>query len=92
MSQRAVGLRGLPEWLIRKYLVELGAGEEFVATDDGGSMAGPDWTVEWTRRKVPLPGSLGDGLTEFAMIFDGPEGAFEPLFENFMRKAQRGGG
>lgn len=87
-----MGLRGLPEWLIRKYLVELGAGEEFVASDDGGSMVGPEWTVSWARRKAQLPGGFGGGLTEFAMVFRGPKETLGPLFDAFMAKAQRGGG
>jgi hypothetical protein len=92
VSQRTVDLRGLPEWLIRKYLVELGAGEEFKPREDGGSMAGAGWTVEWTRRKAKLPGSFHGGLTEFGMTFEGPEATLEPLFDTFMKKAQRGGG
>jgi len=92
VSERSVGLRGLPEWLIRKYLAELGAGEEFTPSDDGGSMAGPEWSVAWTRRKAELPGWFGGGLTEFAMSFKGTEEALGPLFDAFMAKAQRGGG
>ncbi len=87
-----MSLRGLPEWLIRKYLVELGADEEFAESPDGGSMSGPSWAVEWVRRRVSLSGSSGIGLTEFTIVFMGAEAALEPLFEAFMQKAQRGGG
>ena len=92
VNERSVGLRGLPEWLIRKYLVELGAHESFSPTEDGGSMAGENWSVCWTKRKAPMPGGFHGGLTEFSMEFEGPEEIVGPLFDAFMAKARRGGG
>ena len=92
MSERTVELRGLPEWLIRKYLVELGAEDTLTQSDGIASMVADSWRVEWTKRRAALPGFGGQGLTAFAMRFEGPEEVMGPLFDTFMKKAQRGGG
>jgi hypothetical protein len=83
-----VSLRGLPEWLIRDYLRDLGAGG-----DDGAStMSAPGWSVTWSRRTATIEGSPALALTQFDLVFTGDPPLVRDAHDRFMRKAQRGGG
>jgi molybdopterin synthase sulfur carrier subunit len=83
-----LAIRGLPEWLIRKYLSEMGAaGEEGEA-----AMRTDRWAVRWSSRRVSLAGGSGLGLTQFDIVFEGPPDLLPEVEEAFMKKAQRGGG
>lgn len=82
-------LRGLPEWLIRNYLRDLGA------ADDPHDPAAPTmhadgWVVSWTRERAPIAGSLA--LTEFVITLRGDPAVVPDVEQAFLKKAQRGGG
>ena len=90
MPARTVSIRGLPDWLIRDYLVALGARP----TDplDASQLAAPNWTVSWTSRRVPMPGGAF-ALTQFEIVFDaGNNDILDGVEDAFLKKAQRGGG
>lgn len=98
MKQIRESCRGLPEWLIRDYLEQMGArpeGEDATlrasSPDGTGQMAADDWRVSWSTEKVPIAGGTLS-LTEFRLLFEGEDAACEAAFELFMKKAQRGGG
>ncbi len=92
MTDVELSIRGLPEWLIRAYLDEMGASPE------GGDaetprMAADGWSVSWSSQRVKIPGSSGFGLTQFDMVFTAEDAAALAEVETaFMKKAQRGGG
>ncbi len=90
VSERSLSIRGLPDWLIREYLAEMGA------TSDGNDASRPcvvadHWSAIWTSRKVSIPGARF-GLTQFDIVFTGDSSAVEEAQRRFMQKAQRGGG
>ena len=85
-----VNLRGLPEWLIRKYLSEIGASE--TDSPKKPTMHAEGWSVSWTSQPKPIAGSNGLGLTQFDMVFEGDAHLLPKVEERFMKKAQRGGG
>ena len=92
MTAVELSIRGLPEWLIRDYLGEMGA-----APDDGDAsaprMAADGWTVSWSTQRVQILGSSGLGLTQFDMVFTAEDAdALAEVETAFMKKAQRGGG
>ncbi len=90
VSERSVSIRGLPDWLIREYLAEMGATSD--ANDASRScMAADHWSVMWTSRKVTIPGARFS-LTQFDIVFTGDSNAVEDAERRFMQKAQRGGG
>ena len=85
-------LRGLSEWLIRKYLAEIGAADNASAEPGHGPLMMADgWSVGWRQQRISIPGS-SIRLTQFDMRFEGTPGIVEDAFERFMKKAQRGGG
>ena len=81
-----LSIRGLPEWLIREYLIEMGAAPD---ADDAATMVAGGWSVSWDQQRVGIAGSAL-ALTQFDLIFTGDD--LEQVFEDFMKKAQRGGG
>ncbi len=84
-----LSLRGLPEWLIRAYFEEMGAtldGDAEMAT--GATADG--WSVSWMHQRVKIAGSRDLELTQFDLIFAGDE--LQQVTDDFMKKAQRGGG
>ena len=96
-------LRGVPIWLLRQYLEQLGA--EDVAppapggTDpDGvvrpdGAMSGDGWTALWRTEQRPMHPRLPTKMDEHYFVFTAEsEEALEALVDRFMLKAQRGGG
>jgi hypothetical protein len=84
-----LSLRGLPEWLIREYFKEMGA--QFVGDDETATGAAAEgWSVSWTHQRVRIAGSRGLGLTQFDLVFVGE--ALQQVHDDFMKKAQRGGG
>lgn len=89
-SRVEVNLRGLPEWLIRKYLSEIGAIE--AEPSERPAMRAQGWSVSWTTQRVPIAGSSGLGLTQFDIVFEGDADLLPEVEERFMKKAQRGGG
>jgi hypothetical protein len=89
-AEQRHSIRGLPEWLIREYLAELGAAPD--ADPDAPRMAAGDWRATWTSQRVRIPGSTGLGLTQFDIVFTGDDAAVEDIGRRFMAKAQRGGG
>lgn len=84
-----LSLRGLPEWLIRAYFEEMGATLDGDAETATGATA-DGWSVSWTHQRVKIAGSRGLGLTQFDLIFAGDE--LHQVTDDFMKKAQRGGG
>lgn len=81
-----LSIRGLPEWLIREYLIEMGAAPD---PDHEAAMVADDWAVSWGHQKVGIAGGTLS-LTQFDLVFTGND--LEQVFEDFMKKAQRGGG
>lgn len=82
-------LRGLPEWLIRNYLRDLGA------ADDPHDPATPTmhadgWSASWTQERAEIAGSLA--LTEFVITLRGDPAVVTAIEAAFLKKAQRGGG
>lgn len=86
-STVGISLRGLPEWLIRQYLEELGA----APVEGSDEMAAESWSASWTSRDAELPGGTLR-LTQFDIEFSAPAETVDQLVEDFMKKAQRGGG
>jgi hypothetical protein len=89
-AERRLSLRGLPEWLIRDYLAELGAAPD--AAPGAARMQAPTWSAEWTTQRASIPGGTGLGLTQFDIVFTGDAETIEDVARRFMAKAQRGGG
>ena len=58
-SRLEVNLRGLPEWLIRKYLAEIGASA--ADTPELPQMRAEGWTVSWTKN-APVSECESSGL------------------------------
>lgn len=84
-----LSLRGLPEWLIREYFKEMGA--QLVGDDETATGATAEgWSVSWTHQRVRIAGSRGLGLTQFDLVFVGE--SLQQVHDDFMKKAQRGGG
>ena len=72
-SRETLSIRGLPEWLIREYLEELGASAApdpaSAARIDGSDgdatrMAAAGWAVTWPSQRIALPGGTLN-LTQF---------------------------
>ena len=90
MTTIEASIRGLPEWLISAYFEELGAHHD---EDDEGApkMSTDEWSVTWSSHKVEIAGG-GLRLTQFDLVFSGEAEAVTTAHEQFMKKAQRGGG
>ena len=85
---------GVPLWLMKEYLVDLGAVEvERAAVTDGPEesvMVAPDWSAV-VRKAVPNHvGSLVIGGAN--VEFSGEEEALDAMFERLHWKTMRGGG
>ena len=100
---RQLTLRGVPIWLLRQYLEQLGAVDSEApppgATDpDGvvhpdGAMSAEGWSVLWRTETRPMHPRLQTKLEEHYFTFSAnSEEEVEELVERFMLKAQRGGG
>ena len=83
-----LSLRGLPEWLIREYFVEMGANPTEGAE---AAMTAAEWSVSWTHQRVEIAGGSLK-LTQFDIIFVGEPDTIQTAHDDFMKKAQRGGG
>lgn len=93
MARLEIGLRGLPEWLLRAYLEELGATPaDPDAPEEPRAFEAPDWSVAWTVSRATIPGGSSLGFTQFNLVFEADEDDLPGLEERFMKKAQRGGG
>ena len=99
MSRIELHIRGVPEWLLRAYLAELGAAAD-AADDDGGDdaagdaaprMTGDGYAVSWSAELVRLPGGTLT-LTQWTIRLDGDAAAIAALEPVLMAKLQRGGG
>ena len=89
MTASEVRVRGLPEWLLRAYLEELGGRAE--PQGEAVCLVGEGWTVSWSGSRADLPGgSLR--LTEYHLVFEGEAATVDAVREAFLKKAQRGGG
>ena len=99
MSRIELHIRGVPEWLLRAYLAELGAAADDAADDDGGDdgdgaaprMIGDGYAVSWCAELVRLPGGTLT-LTQLNIRLDGDAAAIAALEPVLMAKLQRGGG
>ncbi|MCY3920350.1 MAG: DUF1952 domain-containing protein [Chloroflexi bacterium] len=89
MSRVELRIRGVPEWLLRAYLAELGA----VADGDGDAprMTGDGYAVSWSAERAPLPGGTLR-LMQLNIRLDGDAAAIAALEPALMAKLQRGGG
>jgi hypothetical protein len=95
MAQLEMGLRGLPEWLIRAYLEEMGAAVSAGEPADeprAFECADDEWAVRWTVSRAEIPGGGSLGFTQLDLVFEAEEAYLPELEERFMKKAQRGGG
>jgi molybdopterin synthase sulfur carrier subunit len=90
-SISTVSIRGLPEWLIKEYFLELGGTLER-HNESLNQIVGDCWSATWSQQKVKIEGSSGMGLTQFDIVIAGSDESVERTMENFMKKAQRGGG
>jgi len=87
---RSVAVRGLPEWLLRDYLIELGARADETA-GPAPCLSADEWRVAWTQRLARIDGSVMT-ITEFTVSFTGDEATTARIEQAFLAKAQRGGG
>ncbi len=94
MSQIKLHIRGVPEWLLRAYLAELGAAADDAADDAGDPaprMIGDGYAVSWSAELVRLPGGTLT-LTQWTIRLDGDDATIAALEPALMKKLQRGGG
>jgi len=91
-SRHTVSVRGLPDWLIRAYLADLGATSEAPEGGGGETMRAARWAVTRTSRRVAIAGSDSLTLTQHELAFSGDEEAVAEAMRLFLAKAQRGGG
>lgn len=100
-ARHTVSVRGLPDWLIRDYLADLGATSEAPADTapsgapegaGGETMRAARWAVTRTSRRVAIVGSDSLTLTQHELAFSGDEEAVAEAMRVFLAKAQRGGG
>ena len=87
MSRVELHIRGVPEWLLRAYLAELGA----VADGAAPRMTGDGYAVSWSAERAPLPGGTL-WLTQLNILLEGDAAAIAALEPALMAKLQRGGG
>lgn len=87
MSQVLLKIRGVPPWLLREYLLELGA----TAGAREDEMIGDGYKATWSDERVPLPGGTLS-LTQLNIMLEGDEAVLAALDPELMRKLQRGGG
>lgn len=76
---------GVPMWLMKEYLVKLGAVE-----GDGDTMTGQGWHARLRKAEPNRIGSLVVGGT--TVEFQGDEAALDDLFDQLHWKTLRGGG
>ena len=78
--------RGVPAWLVRAYLEELGG-----APRDDGGFAGPGWTARVEQIEDFQVGSIVVGQVRIELAADDAE-ALSRLEARLERKLLRGGG
>lgn len=91
---RRLAIRGLPEWLIRDYLIQLGARAAVDAPEgvvDTPRLTADQWSVVWTQAPVQIAGSV-IRLTEFTLDLSGECEAVARAESELLLKVQRGGG
>ena len=76
---------GIPLWLMKKYLTDLGATEA-----EENVMVGEDWQAVVSKAEPARIGSLVVGRID--VEFSGDEAAVEELLEKLHWKSMRGGG
>ena len=91
MSRIELRIRGVPEWLLRAYLAELGAVADDDDDDAAPRMIGDGYAVSWSAERAPLPGGTLT-LTQLNIRLDGDAAAIAALEPALMAKLQRGGG
>ena len=95
---RQLTLRGIPLWLLREYLADLGAQDAPIPnpgpTDPDGAMRSPDgWQVLYRTEETPAHPRLPTKIANHHLTFTHrDEPSLQALLERFMRKAHRGGG
>ena len=98
---RELRLRGVPIWLLRQYLEQLGASETAApgAADPDGvvradaAMRGEGWNALWRTEHRPMHPRLPTRIAEHDFVFTAEsEELLESVIDRFMLKAQRGGG
>lgn len=105
MSQavRQFTLRGVPMWVLKNYLEQLGARESEIpppgptdpdaVTPPDGAMAGDDWQIAWRTERRQFHPQLTTQIEEHHFVLSAvSEDRVEAVFDRFMMKAQRGGG
>jgi hypothetical protein len=93
VAQLEIGLRGLPEWLLRAYLEEMGAAPlASEPPEEPRAFEADGWSVAWTVSRATIPGGGSLGFTQFDLVFEADPDELPGLEERFMKKAQRGGG
>ncbi len=100
---RELRLRGVPIWLLRRYLEQLGA-REIAPPSPGGSdldgvvradaaMSGEGWTALWRSERHAMHPRLPTRIAEHHFTFAAEsEALLDSVLERFMLKAHRGGG
>jgi hypothetical protein len=78
-------MRGIPLWLLREYLVEMGG----TAVDDHFVRAA-GWNVRLTRLEPFRLGSLAVGQTRLEIEIE--DDLVEPFVQQFSKKTLRAGG
>lgn len=105
MSQavRQFTLRGVPIWVLKRYLDQLGASESEVpppgptdpdaVTTPDGAMSATDWQIAWRTERRRFHPQLTTQIEEHHFVLSAvSEDRLGAVFDQFMMKAQRGGG
>ena len=101
---RQLSLRGVPLWLLREYLADLGAADceppapgpadpDGVVPPDGAMRSPEGWQVLYRSEERQAHPRLPTKIAIHHLTFTHEdEPRLEALLERFMRKAHRGGG
>ena len=101
---RQLTLRGVPLWLLREYLADLGAQDapipnpgptdpDGIAAPDGAMRSPDGWQVLYRTEETPAHPRLPTKIANHHLTFTHQdEPSLQALLERFMRKAHRGGG
>ncbi len=100
---RQFTLRGVPIWLLKQYLEQLGATDSDIPppgptdpdalTPPEGAMSAPDWQVAWRTERRRFHPLLSTQIEEHHFVLSAAsEQRLDHIFDRFMLKAQRGGG
>lgn len=79
---------GVPDWLMKAYLTDLGGTD--VPADEGIALVGAGWAAHIRKAPIRRIGSLAVGGAR--VEFRGDPAALDALFEQLHWKTLRGGG